>query len=342
MQSYLIIKIAAIGDVVMALPMLEAIRKKSPNAHITWVCGKIVKELLTNFSIDELIVVDEAKLLKGSKAEKIFEVLKVWKKIAFRDFDYVALGHADTRYKILTALTRTSHFKRFSHEVGRVCPIPGRHHSDEYVRLVCDKLGTSRVDAAQLQPLLPAKIKEQLSVSKRIVVLAPGGAKNTLADDACRRWPIEHYAELARRLVSEKFQVILIGGKTDAWIRPYFKDINITDLLGQTSLLELIALFWEIDIFVTHDSGPMHLAGLANCKIVALFGPTNPYEKIPNRENVEVLWDAEKYACCPCYDGKTYAECENTICMREISVQRVLARVEAMVCKDDGKCTDNC
>ena len=331
MQSYLIIKIAAIGDVVMALPMLEAIKKETPDAHITWVCGKCVKELLEKFPIDELIVIDEAKLLKGSKSEKISVVFDVWRRIAFRYFDYIALGHADLRYKILTALTRTDHFRSFSHNIGKIWPVPGRHHSDEYVRLISDVFVKNRVTSAQLRTGLAEEIKMQLSSTKCIVALAPGGAKNALADDACRRWPVEHYATLARCLMSRDIQVVLVGGITDAWVRPFFEGIEVTDLLGKTSLLDLIALFWEIDVFVTHDSGPMHLAGLAECSIIALFGSTNPYEKVPNREKVHVLWDAEKYACCPCYDGKNYAQCKDIICLHGIEPIRVLKKIEVVL-----------
>lgn len=71
MKKYLIIKIAAIGDVIMAMPMVRKIRQEEPQSHITWVCGKSVYSLLQKLPIDKLIVVDEKKLLGGSKPEKV-------------------------------------------------------------------------------------------------------------------------------------------------------------------------------------------------------------------------------------------------------------------------------
>ena len=102
MKKFLVIKIAAIGDVIMALPMLNEIRYFNKNAHITWVCGKTVYPILKEFDIDEIIVVNEKKLLSGNKLEKMIEVFKLWGRIAFRCYDSVFIAHTDKRYQIIT------------------------------------------------------------------------------------------------------------------------------------------------------------------------------------------------------------------------------------------------
>ena len=83
MKRYLIVKIAAIGDVIMAIPMIDAIRKQDAASHITWICGRSVVPLLQKFPIDRLIVVDESKLLSGSKVEKIKEGLECMERDCF-------------------------------------------------------------------------------------------------------------------------------------------------------------------------------------------------------------------------------------------------------------------
>lgn len=176
-------KIAAIGDVIMALPMINEIRKDTPNAQITWVCGKAVKPIIEQFSIDKIIVVDEKKLLAGTKIDKAVELVRLWKKIAFHCYDVIAIGHASRRYKLLTLFTRGIEKNRFSHIMGEMWPIPGRRHSDEYVRLIQTEKSTNHeesVKSAHLHIDPDYVVNEIVSMcqGKKIIVLSPGGAKN--------------------------------------------------------------------------------------------------------------------------------------------------------------------
>ena len=65
-----------------------------------------------------------------------------------------------------------------------------------------------------------------------------------------------------------------------------------------------------------------------DCWEIALFGPTNPHEKIPRRAGVQYLWHAAALTCCPCYDGKTYQRCSDNICLKSISPECVYRRVK--------------
>ena len=323
-KRYLIVKIAAIGDVIMALPMVEEIRKLDKDADITWICGKGVMPILEKFPIDHIIPIDEKKLLTGNKLQKISVVFKAWRKIAGRKYDVVALGHAARRYQLLTLLTRKKIFRSFSHVMGQIWPIPGRHHTDEYVRLVNPNnhkpIETARFPQVKLTSELQWRTEKN---GKPIVVLAPGGAKNLLADDDLRRWPIENYVKLAKEMISNGYKVIIIGANSDKWLEKYFKDIAVINLVGKTTLVELIGIFQNADVIVTHDSGPLHLAGLTKIKMIAIFGPTNPQEKVPRRDNVFTVWHDKEFSCCPCYDGKYYAACKQNTCMMQIKPEEV-------------------
>ncbi len=326
-KRYLIVKIAAIGDVIMALPMVEEIRKLDKDANITWICGRGVLPILEKFPIDHIIPIDDKKLLTGNKLQKISVVFKVWKKIAGRKYDVVALGHAARRYQILTLFTRKDIFRSFSHVMGRIWPVPGRHHTDEYVRLV-NPDNKQIITAAKFPKVtLPAVIKKELTSEKMIVALAPGGAKNLLADDFLRRWPIEKYVELAERLLNKGCRIVITGGKTDAWVNEHFKGLEVINLVGKTDLISLISVFQNVDVIVTHDSGPLHVAGLTETKLIGIFGPTNPFEKMPRDEKSKIIWDGKNLSCCPCYDGKYYASCSSSLCMRKISIQDVVSKI---------------
>lgn len=75
----------------------------------------------------------------------------------------------------------------------------------------------------------------------------------------------------------------------------------------------------------------MHLAIASGAKVLALFGPTIPSEKVPVDEKVRVLWGGEHLDCRPCYDGRNYADCDDNQCLKSITVERVLSEAVRMM-----------
>lgn len=320
MRRILIVKIAAIGDVIMATSLLTHLREHEKNAHITWVCGTTSAPLLKALGlVDELIEVDEAALFKGSLLDKVKAFYKLWKTLKLRFFDLILTAHSDPRYRLLSLFARTPNHRFFSRK--NRSPLPGRDHSQEYLHLL---LGTEGPDTplAKLPawPLPPTPPR-----SSPTIALAPGGAKNLLRDDALRRWPVQHYVALAEKLLHSGINVLLTGSPSDTWILPHFAHLPCENLVGQTDLCQLVSLYQTCDLLITHDSGPLHLAKLARCKTLALFGPTNPLERISltQSERITALCSTAPLSCRPCYDGKNYAPCKNNICMSSISPQRV-------------------
>ena len=313
----------------MATTMLSAIKQKYGECEITWICGNSVYPILRFYPIQHLIPIDESKLLMGSHVEKVMTVLSLWKKLFGKSFDLVITAHSDKRYAALTLPVKAKRKKFFNQWHGRKIPIPGRYHGDEYARLVMD-YDNHRM--AHWYPMaLPnielSPIKEFCQINKKIIVLAPGGAKNIMRDDFCRRWPIEQYVDLARQLISVGFMVAITGAISDKWVEPYFSNVPIVDFIGKTSLIDTLNIFSQANLVVTHDSGPLHLAILVKATVLGIFGPTMPCEKVPHSSNIHILWNINKLPCCPCYDGKIYAECEYNQCLHEISVANVLDRI---------------
>lgn len=320
-EKVLIVKIGAIGDVVMALPLLTLIRKKNPNAFITWVCGTQVSALLDSTQlVDEIISVDEKALFQGSLFLKIKTVFQLWKRLLGKSFDLCLTGHADSRYQLLTLPV----FCRKKRSFSQKKPIPGRYHTHEYLRLF---IGEQTPDLG-MNIEFP-KLTDRpcpVSLDKPIVVVAPGGAKNYLNEDALRRWPIQHYVDLLRQLATLPIQLVVTGAATDLWVNPYLEGIPHINLIGKLDLLDLTALLTKCKLLITHDSGPLHLSKLAGCPTIALFGPTNPWEKVSRKENISVFWGGEHLSCRPCYDGKTYAKCGNNLCLASISPNSIMKR----------------
>lgn len=331
----LIIKLAAIGDVTMALPMITALRDADPAARITWLAGATSAPLLRCVDDLEVLAIDEARLLQGKPLAKTGVVMDAWASLRGRRFDLVLIAHSDARYKLLGARVRAAE-RRWLGDAGiRPRFVPGRYYGDEYVRLVTGiDDGTARRYGAPLVTVgLDAEVSARLAAldARPTIALAPGGAANPGRDDPLRRWPTERYAELARRLVRQGRRVVLTGAPGDAWTRPHFADIDVVDLIGATTLPGLVALYRLCAAVVTHDSGPLHLAHLAGSPLVALFGPTPPASMLRGGERDATLWPGVALPCAPCYDGRNFAACADNVCMQRIAVDDVVARVDALL-----------
>jgi heptosyltransferase-2 len=155
--------------------------------------------------------------------------------------------------------------------------------------------------------------------SGRRITLSPGGARNLLRDDFLRRWQTESYADLARMLLDAGCEVVLTGGPDDTWVRDSFASLPCIDLIDRLSLPQLLALFDGSDVVVTHDTGPLHLAGTVSCSLLGIFGPVNPWSRLPRRPGTMALWGGEGFACRPCYDGSGYADCHDNQCMAQVT-----------------------
>lgn len=318
MKKILIVKIGAIGDVIMTLPVLKAIRSKyGKDTKITWIVGEISEPIIKEFDIDEVITVKESDLFGKGIIKKIKAIGRIWIKIFSEKYDDVFCFYNDWKYLILTCVVSLK-----PKRMKDISIIPGRQLSDEYVRLV---LGKSEIKKEEKSFCL--KFSNVKDTKYKTIVLAPGGAKNILRDDDIRRWPINSYVNLTEKLLEKGYKVIITGSTSDLWVVKYFQGLNVQSYVGKTNIIELANLFSAVDLVITHDSGPMHIAGLVKTNLLALFGPTNPYEKIPLNENAFFIWNAIKYSCCPCYNGRGYVECHKNICLTEIKVDDVLYKV---------------
>lgn len=332
----LIVKLAAIGDVVMALPMVTALRATAPDCRITWLAGRTSAPLLSHVAeIEEVVAIDDRAILAGSTASKAAAVASAWRVLAGRSFDLVLVAHSDARYQRLAQTVRSSDRRWLGQRAPRPGLLPGRNHTAEYVRLVTGE-DTRRAPLPAppvVDPPMPDDLAHELAVfnpaAAPLVVLAPGGARNPGRTDNLRRWPVDRYAALAQRLVAEGHAVALIGDAGDAWVRSAFTGVPVLDLVGRTDLAALVALFRRCAMAVAHDSGPLHLARLAGAPTVGLFGPTLPRAFVPPGSSTRILWPGAALPCAPCYDGREFAACDDNACMQAISVDAVAAAIAA-------------
>lgn len=314
----------------MAIPAARALYDKGFEIH--WVCGGAIRPLLESYSWINLIPTNDKELLLGSPIRRAIQLFKLWSKIAFRRFDLCATLYYDSRYRLLTLPVRARRKIFLSRRDRTTMLVPGRHHTDEFVRIVLGLEDTCREQSfAPVRPdnLPPCPIP--LKTAPMRVALVPGGANNLLREQYLRRWPIENYVDLANRLLNRNWEVMLIGGPEDLWARPYFRNMSVGDCLGTLSLPEVVAACDECDAVVSHDAGPLHLAGLSRACVIGVFGPTDPATRVPRRPFTVGVWGGQGFACRPCYDGRDFAPCSSNGCMRQISSERVLRELDRLL-----------
>ncbi len=336
-EHFLIVRLAALGDLVMTSKLVARIRDEHAGARISWLCGAGGAPVVRLFpGVDEVIETDERRLLAGSITQRAHAMAVTWRRIATRGITDVLIAHADPRFRLIALACVGARVRVLNRAArGRTNPIPGRSFGDEYLRLL-DAPGTAgpitrSYDVADVRGNLPpASGVAPSTAGRRLVALVPGGARNVLRDAPMRRWPAERYAEVARTLSADGYDVALVGDDADRWVLDSFSDIPVIDLLGRLSLTETLGVLARASLVISHDTGPMHLARSVRAPMIALFGPTVPRQMLGAvSEDVDVLWGGERLACRPCYDGREFAACGNNLCMQDIPVADVLQRARA-------------
>lgn len=332
MSRILVVKLGAIGDVIMALPILRAVWESDPECQVDWVVGKVAAPILECVEDPRLRVVrvDERALFRGGLGGRGRAVLGLWGALGLARYDRILILNADPRYAILPMLCRgmRSWFRDGGSFRGVV---PGRHHSVEYIRLLDGKDNALLAIPAYPQinlPTLPADVADRLDrLDGPLIAVSPAGAKNVMREEGLRRWHPEGYKAVIQALRERGCRVVLVGGPGDEWASEQLGrdcDLNLVGSLGLASFLTLLR---RVDVVVTHDSGPLHMADLAGTPVVGIFGPTLAGEKRPIEAPGRMLAVRKEMACRPCYDGRRYAPCSDAACMSGVTSEEVVAAV---------------
>jgi len=332
MSRILVVKLGAIGDVIMALPILRALWESDPECRVDWVVGKVAAPILECLEEPRLRVlqVDERALFRGTLVGRVRAVLGLWRTLGLARYDRILILNADSRYAIMSLLCRgeRSWFRDGGSFRGVV---PGRHHSVEYIRLL-DGNDDARLAIPSYPeihfPSLPKDVAERLNrLNGPLIAVSPAGAKNVMREEGLRRWHPEGYRALVRALRERGCRIVLVGGPGDEWASELLGQDCDLDLVGRLGLAPFLALLKRVDLVVTHDSGPLHMADLAGTPVVGIFGPTLAEEKCPIAALGRMLVARKEMACRPCYDGRRYAPCSEPLCMSGVPSEDVVAAV---------------
>jgi lipopolysaccharide heptosyltransferase II len=331
-QNILVIKMSAIGDVILSVPSLRAIRAKYPRANIKVLVGLQAREVLDKCPyINERIVCD----LKG-KDRGIAGLWRLGKELRRSCFDIVIDLQNNKKSHLLAALSLAPlrygyDNKKWSFLLNRRIRDDAPHldpleHQFRTLRFAGIKpqdkrleLWPSNADDKQIEKLLADSwIKSSVGlVGINVRASAKWVTKN---------WPISNIAELCDRLAREfNIRAVLTGAEEDTeFARAIAKASKAKPLVaaGRTNIPELASLIRRFRVYLTPDSAPMHIAAAVGIPCVALFGPTDPSRHVAASGNCIVISKKNELNCSPCYNPSCV---KNFICMKKITVDEVLA-----------------
>jgi ADP-heptose:LPS heptosyltransferase len=334
----LIIRAGAIGDTLMATPLVRAVRRTYPDAHLVFLCSLTAQDVLKyNPHLDQVIPLafrhapawlslEKSRLLRRLRQLNLEWVLALESHPSFLELARRAGAQHVIAYG---ALPGVDQFQRaaFDH---------GKHSIENHLR-AAEPLGV-RPSGFEMElyypPALDDSIQECLSrrgvrKGERLVGIhaAWGGRKHSPEHPRWRTWPLERFAQIARWLVEDaKAQVVLTGAPDDHALTEFVEQragVPCLNLAGELSLLELAALIRRLDLYVTVDSGPAHMAAALGTPLVTLWGPAilEQTRPVAGQGPVHILY--KRVHCAPCYGTPRMKSCQDNICMKQIEVAEV-------------------
>ncbi len=292
-RNILVIDFGQLGDVVMSLPALRAIRTRFPNARITVAVGKPGGDLihLSGYAND-VLEVDRVSLRDGPTLISIGRIIKFVSRVRQAKFDFVIDLHSYYETNLLGFLSGATHrlYSRRSNRsidfLSNFKPQPAKesestHLIDRYLDLLkplgiqnpprVPALNTNAAADFAVESLLK---KEKAQSGELLVGLFPG------AGHPGRIWPVEHFAELADFLVrNDRVRVIVFTGPEERSkvpeMRPLFPESTI--FFDRLTIAQLVSAQARLTLFVSNDTGPAHIAAAAGTSVIVLFDRPDPH-----------------------------------------------------------------
>ena len=339
----LIIKPSAIGDVVHALPVLNLLRRKWPEAHITWLVTPTCAGLVQNHPLlNETILFDR----RGWATASIGALRGLWqfsRMLREKQFDLVIDLQGLLRSGWMSRTTKAPVRVGFAN-ARELAPLFYTHrvpihtmeqHAIERYLSVAEALGCPRAPVEfhfAVDEPDRASVRELLQTDEPYAVLMPGTNWIT------KRWPPDYFAAVIGPLWEQfGLRTVIAGGPGDAKLaeqvlsstptpgnpRPGDKSARdrVVDLVGRTNLRQTVALLERASLVLANDSGPMHIAAALGRPLVTPYGPTNPVRTGPFRRLDTVI--RLDLPCSPCYSRS----CSHISCIRWLTPEMILAQV---------------
>jgi heptosyltransferase-2 len=328
----LIIAPAWVGDMVMAQSLFITLKQQQPDCQIDVIAPKWTLALVSRMPEVSLAIeiplargklglierINLGKSLRSNHYTQAILLPNTWKSALTPFFANILLrtGYVgEMRWGLLNDIRRldksvlTQTVQRFvalasktQPTVAPFCPEPRFYVSPENQQQVLSKF--------------------QLATDKKILALCPGAEYGE-----AKRWPIAHFAEVAKQKLQQGWQVWLFGSPKDAQVTSQINDLSgnrCVDLSGKTSIVEAVDLLSLANAVISNDSGLMHVAAALDKNLIAIYGSSDPKFTPPLNAKAKII--SLNLECSPCF--KRECPLGHTHCLTEITPQQMIATLD--------------
>ena len=305
-RNILVIDFGQLGDVVLSVPALRAIREKFRDARITVAVGKPGADIIALCGYaNSTIVVDRVALRDGPKLISVAKILKLVKDVRRQQFDFVIDLHSLSETNLLGFFSGAA-YRLYSRRPGRSLNFlsnfrpgpPTEDNTKHFAERYLDVLRPLDIKGVSPIPRLRTRLADDLAVDKMLrrekgnleaplVGLFPG------AGHPGRRWPLERFAALADHLIrNEKVRVVVFAGPEEKQliqeIRKQFPPAAI--LFDHLTIPQLASAQAKLSVFVSNDTGPLHLAAAVGTSVVMLMDRPTPNSFVPLEQHHRAVY----------------------------------------------------
>jgi heptosyltransferase II len=342
-KRILVIRLSSLGDIVLTEPVIRVLKKQYPDAVIDYLIKPQFSEIAASIrGVDRIVSwSNTAQVLKDISANRYDLIVDLHAKLKSKMIKYFAVAISYLKYRDFSAVAvsyKKSHLKRrlIIWKISKESIL-----STVYSYLsVLKKLGiTCELQDDDLEPILGIPkispfpelglLRELRAQGKTLTAIFPGATYYT------KQFPAEKFAEFIDSQSSPEQIFFVMGSKSESTLskrvvalcesKPY-------DWTGLFSLANLLSVMAMMDVVMTNDSGPMHIAAALSKKQIAIFGSTHPRLGFKPLNHKAIIVQNNKLACRPCsLHGKKKCPRNHFSCMQEITISQLAESYKSLL-----------
>jgi len=328
-KKILLIKFFGIGNIVLTLPSVDIIRKKYPNAHIHYLTVSNNKGLLERTNLVNNVFYINIKNI-FSTIQSLYRFIKLAKKMSFDiivDFEQFS--------KLSAIITSFYNGHVYGFRKGNSRKLYSStivfNNNQHVAKTFSDLLKLFGIES-KIDSLIPINT-EIIKKNNRLIGMHPGSSLNNVI----RRYPKTMFARLADLLIEKtQHNVIFTGLENEkGLIIDIIKLMNnknkATNMAGKTDIPELISIISSCALFISNDTGPMHIAAAQGINCIGIFGPNTPIKYGPYSKNSNFTYKG--LSCSPCIGIKNncFFYCRKQECVKTIDVDDIIQKTVSLL-----------
>ena len=319
-ERILIMQLRYVGEIMFLTPMIRNIKESWPDVKIDWLMERNNIGLIENHPLIDNKIVAETNSCR--------DYFKLIKKLKDNQYNLIINFHRSEKLSLLAALARPKYIagrmsRLFSSQLDIKFSRQGKNkiHVIDLLMENIKMLGIQRYEKNLMELFLPCsaidladKLWDEYNLNnKKVIGINPGASWET------KRLPPSIRQNVCRELVNLDYNPIIFGGPTDVKMAAEINgDLNLPNFTGKLSIIESAALYSKCQVFISGDSGPMHIAASQKIPCVAIFGPTNPILYSPYGVKNKVVTSNSCSDIGQCILKKCHAKCMTSIKINQV------------------------